>query len=242
MGTMAAAMELDEAEQSPLGARLGKLLWQSLPLTTAASAVVVASGLLRRQPLMPQLVVGASMALAAIPEGLPMLAGMGQGGVARRLARRNALVRRLSAVEALGRVDVACVDKTGTMTQGRLSLSLVADMQSDAQLPGKLPPHLAEVLLTAAYASPHPEASGAAAHPTDVVVVQAATASGLGERLHEQRGSEDPFDPVQGFHVTAINGRLCLKGAPETLLPRCGKLRIDGEDRPLDDAGRERLL
>jgi len=241
MGTMAAAMELDEAEQSPLGARLSKLLWQSLPLTTAASAVVVASGLLRRRPLMPQLVIGASMALAAVPEGLPMLAGMGQGGVARRLARRNALVRRLTAVEALGRVDVACVDKTGTLTEGRLSLSLVADTQSDAPLPGELPPPLAEVLLTAAFASPHPEASGAAAHPTDVAVMQAAEAASLGERLRAHRGSEEPFDPVKGFHVTSINGKLCLKGAPETLLPRCGRLRVDGQDRPLDDAGRKHL-
>lgn len=242
MGTMAAALDLDESEQSPLGIRLGQLLWQSLPLTAAASGIVVLAGLVRRQPLGPQLLVGATMALASVPEGLPLLAGLGQGGVARRLAQRNALVRRLAAVEALGRVDIACADKTGTMTEGKLRLSLVADLDSEAQLPGELPEHLAQVLLTAAHASPHPAAAGAAAHPTDVAVVKAADRAGLLTSLRTEREHEEPFDPTHGFHVTVIDGRLCVKGAPEVLLPRCNRVRRQsGEDQTLDDALRSDL-
>ena len=121
-GAMAAVLDVAEAEQGPLGARLSRLLWQSLPLAAAAGAVVVGSGMLHGRPLLGQVALGATMALAAVPEGMPLLAGMGQAGVARRLAGHNALVRRLSAVEALGRVDVACTDKTGTLTEGRLAV------------------------------------------------------------------------------------------------------------------------
>ena len=97
---------------------------QFLPLAGVGGVLVVGAGLLRGQALLPQLAVGATIALASVPEGLPLLAGMGEAAVARRLAGRNALVRRLSAVEALGRVDVACTDKTGTLTEGKLALGL----------------------------------------------------------------------------------------------------------------------
>lgn len=243
MGTLAAALDLDETEQSPLGIRLGRLLWRSLPLTAAASGVTVLAGLARRQPLVPQLMVGATMALASVPEGLPLLAGMGQGGVARRLARRQALVRRLAAVEALGRVDIACADKTGTMTQGRLALSLVADAETHASIPGDLPlpEDLRRVLAAAACASPHPDAAGAAAHPTDVAVVRAAEQAGLADVVRQPREREDPFGSDQAFHAAVVQAALCVKGAPEALLPRCTRLRRRREDVPLDDAARAEL-
>src|SRR5262249_38259178 len=148
LGATAAALALVETSQSPLGARLGRLLWQSLPLTAAASAVVVVAGVLRRQPFLPQLAFGASLALASVQEGLPLLAGMGQAGVAQRLGRRRALVRRLAAVEALGRADVACADKTGTLTQGHLALSLVTNGEEEALLPDALSDALRPVVLT----------------------------------------------------------------------------------------------
>jgi len=132
MGATAAALAIEETTQSPLGARLGRMFRQVLPLIGIGGAVVVGSNLLRGQALLPSLVVGASIAIAAVPEGLPLLAGVGQAAVASRLAGRKALVRRLGAVEALGRVDVACTDKTGTLTEGRLALTLVADPHADA--------------------------------------------------------------------------------------------------------------
>src|SRR5207302_1548583 len=96
-----------------------------LPIAAVGGATVLVSGMLWGRSLVSQLSVGASIALAVVPEGLPLLAGTGQVGVARRLARRRALLRRLSAVEALGRVDVACTDKTGTLTEGRLAVNLM---------------------------------------------------------------------------------------------------------------------
>jgi calcium-translocating P-type ATPase len=240
LGATAAALALDETSESPLGRRLGELFHQGLPVLFTGGALVTASGLLWGKPLVDQLALGASIAIAAVPEGLPLLAGVAQAGVARRLARRHALVRRLAAVEALGRVDVAACDKTGTLTEGRLAVSLVAGPEDDESgVPGDLPDELNEVLLVAALASPQP--GDAEAHPTDVAVVEAAREVGVGQ-LDQERAHEAPFEPARAFHAAEAGGRLCVKGAAEVLAPRCTAARRREGPLPLDDAGRERLL
>jgi len=243
MGATAAALALEEAGESRLGARLDRLLRQVLPLIVAGGVIVAASGLLWRRPLLQQLAVGASVAVAAVPEGLPLLAGTGEAAVARRLADRRALVRRLSAVEALGRVDVACADKTGTLTMGRLALSLVADAEGGEGAPsGRLSGGLRRVLLAGALASPHPDAPDARSHPTDVAVVAGAADAGLDGRLRAARQAESPFDPTRSFHATEVGGRVVVKGSAEALVPRCNRVRLGDGERELDEAGRERLL
>ena len=242
MGATAAALADDEPRQSPLTVRLNLLLRQVLPLVAASGAIVVASGLLRGRSLSSQLAIGASLAIAAVPEGLPLLAKIGEAAVARRLAGRNALVRHLSAVEALGRVDVACADKTGTLTEGRLALRLVADADREMGFPAELPADLRRVLLTATLAGPHPDASDAVADPTDAVVSDAAEKAGLEEELRTERDSGLPFDSARGFHANVVRGRLCVEGAAEALAPRCDRVRRDGGEHALDEAGKHELL
>lgn len=242
MGATAAALAIDETQQSPLGRRLGRMLQQALPMAVAAGAIVVTSGVWRGQSILSQLALGASIALAAVPEGLPLLAGMGEAAVARRLATRNALVRKLSAVEALGRVDVACTDKTGTLTEGRLAVSLVADAGQEAALPGEVDEHLRRVLLAAALASPHPDAADAAAHPTDVAIIRGAESAGLSKEVRARRQKEVPFDPARSFHAATSGGRLFVKGAPEALAAWCTHEWKAGDEEPLDDSGRQALL
>jgi magnesium-transporting ATPase (P-type) len=214
---------------------------QVMPLSAAGGALVTVSGLARGQPLLAQLAVGASLAIAALPEGLPLLAGTAQAAVARRLMRRQALVHRLSAVEALGRVDVACADKTGTLTEGRLALRVVADLNDEAGLPAHLSADLRQVLLTAAFASPHPDAADVGAHPTDLAVAEAARAAGLVEELRADRAAESPFEPTQSFHAAVVRGRLCIKGAPEVLLSRCTRVRRHDHEQPLNETYRQAL-
>lgn len=238
MGATAAALATEDTRQSPLGQRLGAMLRQTLPLAAAAGLIVTASGVVRGRPLLPQAAIGATLAVAAIPEGLPILAQLGEAGVARRLATRNALVRQLSSIEALGRVDIACTDKTGTLTEGHLSVTLVADAEAEAHVPGPLSESLRHVLLTAALASPHPDDPGAGAHPTDVAVVRGAREVGIEGVLYAQREAESPFDPVRAFHAALVDGRLAVKGAPEAVLPRCTTTRRHGDIVPLDDAER----
>ena len=243
MGATAAALAQDEPRQSPLTARLNLLLRQMLPLLAAGGAIVAVSGILRGRPLSSRLALGASIAIAAVPEGLPLLAKIGEAAVARRLTSRNALVHRLSAIEALGRVDVACADKTGTLTEGRLALRLVADVDEEAVLPAVLPAKLRHILLTATLAGPHPDASDAATDPTDVVVAEAAREAGLrDDELRAERVSGLPFDPTRGFHATIVGERLCVEGAAEVLIPRCDRVRRDDDERPLDEAGKRELL
>ncbi|HEY4389323.1 MAG TPA: HAD-IC family P-type ATPase [Ktedonobacteraceae bacterium] len=242
MGATADALSSQEAELSPLGTRLSRLLSMTLPISIGSGVLVIAMGLLRGNPLTSMIATGVTLALAAIPEGLPLLTKVGEAGVAYRLAGRKAVVRRLTAIEALGRVDVACADKTGTMTQGRLAVSLVAGYDQEAHLPGTMPEDLRTILVTAALASPHPDASDLTSHPTDSAVVQAALAAGLGEQIGMPHDREYPFDPVRSFYATAVQGRMCLKGAPEALIVRCTTILRDGAKHPLDEAGRQKLL
>ncbi|MDQ3427991.1 MAG: HAD-IC family P-type ATPase, partial [Gemmatimonadota bacterium] len=221
MGAAIAAMAaIDPLRQTPLTTRLHQMLRQVLPVAGVGGGIVALSGLLRREPAVPSLALGASVALAAVPEGLPLLASLGEAAVARRLAVRNAIVRRPSAVEALGRVDIVCTDKTGTMTAGRLALALVADIEHELRLPADLPPELRQVLLTAALAGPHPDAPDADVDPTDAVVNEAAGAAGLGDALLAAREAEQPFESARLFHASVVERRLCAEGAAEALAPR----------------------
>jgi magnesium-transporting ATPase (P-type) len=242
LGATAAALSVDRTEESAMGVRLGRILQIALPLAAAGGVLAAVSGLAYGGPVTGMLTVGLTTALAAIPEGLPLLAGVGQAGVAKRLAKRRALVRRIAAVEALGRVDVACTDKTGTMTEGRLALRLVADMTDDTYFPGPLSAELRDVLLAGALASPHPDAPDAATHPTDRAVVRGAMAAGLVEEVRALRLLEVPFDSARAFHAAVVPGRLCAKGAPERIAARCTRMRTPDGDVPLDDKRRGVLL
>ena len=241
MGAIAAALAEYTDRQSPLDERLGQLLLRALPLIAASGLIVTAAGVLWGQPPVSQLALGASVAIAAVPEGLPLLAGVAEAAVSRRLAQRQALVTRLSAVEALGRVDVACVDKTGTLTTGTLTLTLVADTAGAHAPPTDLTPSLQDVLRVAAIASPSPDAPDAESHPTDVAVLEAARAAGVPDRLSE-RQAESRFDSTSPFHATLANGHVWLKGAVEVLADRCTLIRLGARDAPIRSDDRERLL
>jgi cation-transporting P-type ATPase I len=243
IGATTAALAIADNGESPLTSRLDRIFRQALPAILAGGALVTISGILWRRPALPQLALGTSVAVGALPEGLPLLAGVAEAGVARRLGRRNALLHRLSSVEALGRVDVACCDKTGTMTTGTLAVTAVADHEGQGAGLDELTEGRREILLAAALASPHPESPGAAAHPTDVAVLEAAESAGLADEMRVERTTESPFDPARGFHATVTDGRLVVKGAAEVLAERCAaSAGPEGDERWLDARGRKRLL
>jgi magnesium-transporting ATPase (P-type) len=242
LGATAAALALERDEDSPLGARLGRILRIAVPVAAGGGVLAGLAGLLYGGAPLNMLTLGVTTFLSAIPEGLPLLAGVGQAAVARRLAKHGAVVRRIAAVEALGRVDVACTDKTGTLTEGRLALRLLLDAEGQAAVPGPLTDGQRRLLLTAARASPHPDAANAGTHPTDAAVVRAALAVGLGEGLRAERSAEVPFDAARAFYASVVGDRLCVKGAPERLLPRCASVWAGEEAVPLDEGSRAALL
>ncbi len=241
IGATAAAIALEETAASPLGQKLGRMFAQGLPVIIGGGVLVVVTGVMWGRPLVPQLALGASVAIGAVPEGLPLLAGVAQAAVARRLASRQALVRRLAAVEALGRVDVACTDKTGTLTEGRPAVTCVADVDGRCDSPERLSEPAQRILEVAAMASPHPDAPSLSSHPTDLAVVRAAERAGATTMLAAARQEEAPFEPSRGFHATRSGGRLFVKGAAEVLASRCDRLRRGDSEERLT-AGRRAVL
>lgn len=225
-----------EAPATGVEARLQRLTALTIPISIGAGVVTIASGLLRRQPF-GQLAAGAvSLAVAAVPEGLPLLSSVAQLSAARRLARHGILVRNTRAIEALGRVQVMCVDKTGTVTEGRLSLTSVAFLDGTEESPDELSELGRKLLRAGVRATPRPPSGGGLPHPTDAAVVDGAERAGIDARHGYddwQRIDEMPFEPGRGFHATLAQraGELILsvKGAPEIVLPRCTHW-ADGSD------------
>ena len=107
--------------------RLRALTEVTLPIALGAGGVLFLSDLLRGQPIARALGPAVSLAVAAVPEGLPFVATAAELATARRMSKRGAIVRNPTTIEALGRIDVLCFDKTGTLTMGKLRLKQVSD-------------------------------------------------------------------------------------------------------------------
>ncbi|MBV8160455.1 MAG: HAD-IC family P-type ATPase [Acidimicrobiia bacterium] len=246
-GTEAGSVLALARDESPppggVEARLQELTRRTLPIAAISGAGVVAAGLLHGRPLAGTLQSGVNLGVAAVPEGLPILATMAQLSAARRLARRGALVRSSRAIEALARVDVLCTDKTGTLTQGRIELELVVDGHGEHD-GANLTNSARRVVAIGAQASPEHENGDPLPHLTDRAVVEGADRWGVApdENGGWEREAELPFEPARGYH--AVLGRsdgrrwLSVKGAPEVVLPRCDRWAYDGEELPLRKATR----
>ena len=120
VGNIAELLQADPDEVTPLQKRLGDLGKSLAMAAIAVSVLVFATGVLRGQDLQDSFLLAVSLAVAAIPEGLPAVVTISLALGARRMAQRRALVRRLPAVETLGSVTIICSDKTGTLTENRM--------------------------------------------------------------------------------------------------------------------------
>ncbi|MEV7095065.1 cation-translocating P-type ATPase [Amycolatopsis sp. NPDC051045] len=214
------AVELATRTAAAVGiqARLQDLTRRALPLTMLGGALVTGLSAIRGRPLRRALAGGVAIAVAAVPEGLPLVATVAQRAAARRLSARGILVRAPRALEALGRLDVVCFDKTGTLTENRLRVVTTTGPDGEAREPE---PGDA-VLRAAARACPGTlDDPHVRAHATDQAVLDAA---GADEGWTELAGQ--PFEANRGYSATV--GRdgdggatLVVKGAPETVLPAC---------------------
>ena len=202
--------------------QLGRLTNQALPVSMGGGAVVGALGLLRRTPLRDAVSSGIAIAVAAVPEGMPLVATLAQAASARRLTKFGALVRVPRSVEALGRIEVVCFDKTGTLSENRLRVSQVHPAgDSDAAQ--------AEVLRCAAHAAPVTK-GGPQAHATDVAIVEAADAAGVLASGNSSPTAHLPFRSGRSFSASLTGTELTVKGAPEVVLAACGDAaRASGE-------------
>ncbi|MGC1210986.1 MAG: HAD-IC family P-type ATPase, partial [Micromonospora sp.] len=247
-----AGRSLAMARQAPpasgVEVRLGRLTSAAVPLAASSAVAVAGAGLLRGVPLAETAATAANLAVASVPEGLPFLVSAAQLAAARRLAEHGALVRNPRTIEALGRVDVLCFDKTGTLTEGQLLLAGVGDGMGRYDPPDRLDDSLRLALATALRATPAAADPDELPQQTDRAVRRGAGTAGV----VEQTGAAGwkavgglPFEPSRGYHATI--GRsgdgllLSVKGAPETVVPRCAARRTARGDEPLDEAGRDAL-
>jgi cation-transporting P-type ATPase I len=228
-------------------ARLRDLTRVTMPMAGIAGAGIVGAGLLRARPIAQSLHAGVSLAVAAVPEGLPILATMAQLSAARRLSNHGALVRNPRSIEALGRVDLLCCDKTGTLTEGRIVFRGVYDGQISLDL--EAGSRGRDVLAAALRASPVERAEDdPLPHLTDRAVVEGAARHGVLATAGSEgwrRRAELPFEPARGYHaVLGHDGGtflLSVKGAPEVVIPRCSEWRRADGVVALDDALRAEL-
>ncbi|MFF0363444.1 cation-translocating P-type ATPase [Streptomyces fungicidicus] len=206
-------------------ARLQELTRKTLPVTLTGGALVAGLSLLRGSAVRRAVSGGVAVAVAAVPEGLPLVATVAQMAAARRLSRRGVLVRTPRTLEALGRVDTVCFDKTGTLTENRLRLVRAATADGTVLAPAA--PDAVEVVRLAARACPREETGEGrrVAHATDEAVLDAAPPdhgwTAEGELAFEaSRG----YAAAVGRETGADAGLLVVKGAPETVLPACRDL------------------
>lgn len=236
-----------DPKQSGVELRLRSLIDMTAPIALAAGAGLVGVGLIRGRKLADLVGSGVSLAVASVPEGLPLLATAAQLAAAKRLSARGALVRNARSIEALGRVDVLCVDKTGTVTQGRIELSTLSDGNVEEPLTDLAAPRV-RVLAAALRATPDAFTSPERLDPTDAALLRASKKAGVAGHYGcdgFRYESELPFEAGRGYH--AVLGRfsggrvLSVKGAPEVVLQHCTRYRR-GDERLALDSEAERQL
>ena len=250
-------------EPTPLERRLEELGRRLVYLVLLVAAVVIVAGLSRGEKPWMMVEVGISLAVAAVPEGLPAVTTLILALGVLRMARRKAVVRRLPAVETLGSTTVICCDKTGTLTQNRMTVREIrladgkvielggtrANVGNDELLRRAV---RAGVLCNEAVIAPRAtDDSQNMGDPTEIALLTAARGLGVDaqrERELYPKTVEIPFDSAMKRMITvhrAPDGSrfAFLKGAARVALGLCSNYVAD-EDRalPLDDESRARLL
>jgi H+-transporting ATPase len=206
------AAEVPQGGSTAVGlqTQLRNLTNQALPLSLAGGALVSGLGLVRLFPLREAVASGVAVAVAAVPEGLPLVATLAQQASARRLTRAGALVRSPRSVEALGRVDVVCFDKTGTLSENRLRVTRVETAANCSR---------EQVLACAGRATPTPNGDRHE-HATDAAIAEAAA----DVTDTEEVVAHLPFRSGRPFSASLTDGELSVKGAPELVLAGCADL------------------
>lgn len=243
MGKIAGALSQNEEEQTPLQRRLTELGRTLSKLVLGICVFIFVfdlflAGSFTVQSVLSTFMVAVSLAVAAIPEGLATVVTVVLSIGVTNMSKRNAVIRRLTAVETLGCTQVICTDKTGTLTQNRMT---VVEHCGDTQ-----PLATAMTLCNDAVFVANGPAEG---EPTEAALVDFATAQGCSkDRLaaEQPRVAEAPFDSgrkmMSTIHEVAGEFVQYTKGAPDVVLQRCTTYQENGQIYPLTDTKRQALL
>ena len=271
LGQISSLVEEAEEERTPLEVRLDRLGHKLIWLTLLITALVAVSGIIAGKDIFLMIETGIALAVAAIPEGLPIVATISLAKGMHVMARRNALINRLSSVETLGATNVIFTDKTGTLTENRMQVTYLSipsgdyeiDRENgtanfsrngngvgrpleDAQL--KLALQAGVFCNNATFAK---DTEGkTTGDPLEIALLEAAHEAGIEkQKLLEEHPEEreEAFDPDVAMMATwnrfGDAYRVSVKGAPGKVLERCRSVLTDGEEvTSLTDEAREQWL
>jgi len=198
-GRIASMLHATDEVQTPLQRRLEQFGKRLALVALTVSAVVFGLGVLRGEPITVMFMTAVSLAVAAIPEALPAVVTISLALGARRMVQKNALVRKLAAVEALGSVTVICSDKTGTLTQNRMSVERFFCKEKPERVPAVDDPSWHPLLIAMALSNDvRLDANDSpVGDSTEVALFNAALQAGFKKSILEQaypRFAELPFD------------------------------------------------
>ncbi len=255
VGAVAAMLDDQDDTDTPLKRKLNAV---GKALTAAGVVICVmifAIGALYHRPLIPQILVAVSLAISIIPEGRPATATIVMALGVRRMARQNALIRKLPAVETLGSATVICSDKTGTLTLNKMTVKEIytyipSGAEDGAPVPNEIgeDPTLLQMTRAAALcndASFDPDRLGEIiGDPTEGALLHLIRGFGMDHEALEHRYPrlfEQPFDSKRKRMTTVhrIDSEIMAytKGAVEELLDRCTHVCTpDGQETLTDDA------
>ncbi|HJB89692.1 MAG TPA: cation-translocating P-type ATPase [Candidatus Blautia excrementigallinarum] len=245
MGKIAKALSQAQDEATPLQIKLNQLSKILTVLVVGICAVIFAVGLMRAgissETILSTFMVAVSLAVAAIPEGLAAVVTIVLSIGVTNMSKRNAIIRKLTAVETLGCTQIICSDKTGTLTQNKMTV--VEHVADDEKL-------LETAMALCSDAELDRDSGEAVGEPTECALVNDAAKNGLPkpelEKEYERVG-EAPFDSMRKMmstvHRTPDNKIIQFtKGAPDEILKRCAYALRDGEKVPMTDQVREEIL
>lgn len=219
-------------------------------------AIVAVAGIIRGENPLDMLITGVSLSVAAVPEGLPAIVTIALALAVKRMVKRRALIRRIYAVETLGCASVICTDKTGTLTQNKMTVQKISTMTEDYEVSGDgygegkitcggkpvafdRAPALKSLLEASVLCnnSKLPHSGEPYGDPTEIALLVAAKKAGItletvSDRYAKQE--ENPFDSVKKYMAVAVKQMggqrwLFVKGAVDVLLDRCATAKM-GED------------
>ena len=249
MGKIAALLKSTEEKKTPLQVSLdqfGRKL--SIGILIICAAIFAVSVFLRKEDVVNAFVFAVALAVAAIPEALSSIVTIVLSFGTQKMARENAIIRKLQAVEGLGSVSVICSDKTGTLTQNKMTVKalytggkIIRAEEADFRDPVQEPLLRTALLCSDATVDEH----GEVGDPTETALVRLGEDYGFDElatRSKWPRITEIPFDSDRKMMSTVhqLSGGLLMatKGAVDVLLDRCV---ISDEERAQVEAANERF-
>lgn len=261
VGKIAGFIAQEEDEITPLQKKLNELGKYFTIIIIVVAAIMFGIGIYEGRELLEMLLTSISLAVAAIPEGLPAIVTIILALGVQKMAKRKAIIRKLPAVETLGSTEIICSDKTGTLTQNKMTVLqayIGQQMQAKDQDVEAMADHeiflqvmalCNDTRITQEGQNTEPTLIG---DPTETALVDYGLKHGFDKRNGEEkypRRAELPFDSDRKLMTTvhqmsegaSPSYRIMTKGAPDILLDRCSHILVNGEVIPITDAHRSHI-